>query len=202
VHWVREVYIPAKDILGIKIDSSIRYFSKPAILEAAGKSISRCTAVPLAAPANPTSPPSTPAGSAKEPTANLDNSRELFAHDEFRLSAEGKVALEKFAQELVKKNATGALIKILGHADQTGSPYHNLQLSQLRAIAVANFLQTSLKDLDVSIDFQGVGDSRLKLDDNKCPGKNIEQQRISCLGPNRRVEVSATWQGKKSLVKP
>lgn len=40
--WVRDIYLPSKEILGIKPDQSHRFFRKQAIEEYLGKNVSRC----------------------------------------------------------------------------------------------------------------------------------------------------------------
>jgi OOP family OmpA-OmpF porin len=110
--------------------------------------------------------------------------------------------LQKFAKDLAATDASTMMLKVIGHTDSIGTPYYNLQLSQMRAFTVANYLQSYLqkpphviKQLD--IDIKGVGPLQPKVADLNCPGRGAEKKRIHCLEPNRRVEVAATWEAGK-----
>lgn len=75
-------------------------------------------------------------------------------------------------------------IWVLGHTDNTGSLEYNQQLSEKRAHAVANFLQTVLP-LKIQIDFRGET-APVAANENE-PGKQL----------NRRTEIIITLTEKK-----
>jgi len=125
---------------------------------------------------------------------------ELFEFDKYVLKPAGSALLQRFAQDMAEKNASAMSIRVTGHTDSIGTPYHNLQLSQMRAITVATFLQTYLKKAphevkNLRIDFNGVGSLQPKLADENCPDRRYQKKKIACLEPNRRVEVTVTWEG-------
>jgi outer membrane protein OmpA-like peptidoglycan-associated protein len=97
-------------------------------------------------------------------------------------------------------------IKVMGHTDSIGLPYHNLQLSQMRAIAVMNHLNAYLtkhaRHLHLDVAYYGVGPSQPQLADDRCPGRGAERNRVDCLEPNRRVEVTARWSGEEVAATP
>lgn len=204
--WVYSVYLPSKEILGSRVDTTVRHFDKASITAALKDTPSACDAVaPAATPAQPAPPaPPKPPKQPDDHTAKLLLAPALFAFDKYDLTAAVTGKLDDFAKGLVAKNAASMTIRVMGHTDSIGLPYHNLQLSQMRAIAVMNYLQPSLtkhiQDLDVA--YYGVGPSQPQLADDRCPGRGAEQNRVDCLKPNRRVEVTARWSGEKVEATP
>ena len=82
-----------------------------------------------------------------------------FAFDDATVRDEDKAALDKFA-DVAKKYYGGSKITIEGFADPAGTQHYNLALSQRRADAVRDYLQS--KGLDLSmIKTVGYGKSRL-----------------------------------------
>jgi outer membrane protein OmpA-like peptidoglycan-associated protein len=177
---VQPVYIPAKDILGTKPDLSVRVFTKEVIKKHLVRTSSICE---LPKPEEPK--PATSASFAE---------KDLFEFDDHSLTAEGKETLGAFARRLVRENQGALSVDVTGHADQLGSPYHNLSLSQLRAITVANFLQSQLdgKVRTVKMSMQGVGSSRVEVPDAACPVSMKRAERIACFARNRRVDIVVT----------
>lgn len=177
---VQPVYIPAKDILGTKPDLSVRVFTKEVIKKHLAKTSSICE---LPKPEEP-----------KPATSVSFAEKDLFEFDDHSLTAEGKTTLGAFAQRLVRENQGALSVDVTGHADQLGSPYHNLSLSQLRAITVANFLQSQLdgKVRTVKMSMQGVGSSRVEVPDAACPVSMKRAERIACFARNRRVDIVVT----------
>jgi outer membrane protein OmpA-like peptidoglycan-associated protein len=196
------------------MDTPERHFDKDNIVAALGKTPSVCDAVaPSAAPAPPATPPTAPAPPVppaapvppKDDGSNVERLapvRTMLGFDNYDLTQDGMAALRTYADGLVAKKAASMSIRVLGHADSIGQPYHNLRLSQMRAITVRNYLQTYLLNssratTNLNIDFNGAGTTQPLLDDEKCPGKGMNEQRVACLQPNRRVDVVATWAGSK-----
>lgn len=203
--WVLNVYVPSKEILGSWVDTSERHFDKDNIVEMQGKTSSVCDAAPPAASAPPIAPAPPPAAPVP-PKGNGDNvermmpTKAMFQFNKYDLTQDGTEALQTFANGLAGKHATSMSIRILGHTDSIGLPYYNLQLSQMRAITVRNYLQTYLHTppheiKNLNIDFNGAGLTQPFFADGSCPGKGADKKRIDCLTPNRRAEVVATWVG-------
>lgn len=193
--WVLDVYLPSKEILGMRVDTTVRRFRKSRIVNGLGMGVSVCEVLPPAASHAPSPDP-------KEQTARLSLETELFEFDKYALKQDGNELLQKFAQDLAATDASAMTIKVIGHTDSIGMPYYNLQLSQMRAITVANYLQSYLQKpphviKQLNIDIQGVGPLQPKVADLNCPGRGAEKKRIHCFEPNRRVEVSATWEAGK-----
>jgi outer membrane protein OmpA-like peptidoglycan-associated protein len=177
---VQHIYIPSKDILGIKPDLSVKVFTKEAIKNNLVKTSSICE-LPKVVETGPTN-------------AVSFAEKDLFGFDDYALTAEGRKTLEAFAQRLNREKAGTLSVDVTGHADQLGSAYHNLSLSQLRAIAVANFLQVQLdgKIRNVKMSLQGVGSSRAEVPDAACPQSMSRAARIACFARNRRVDIAVT----------
>ena len=212
--WVLNVYVPSKEILGSWMDTPERHFDKDNIVAALGKTPSVCDAVaPSAAPAPPATPPTAPVPPVppaapvppKDDGSNVERLapvRTMFGFDKYDLTQDGMAALRTYADGLVAKKAASMSIRVVGHADSIGQPYHNLRLSQMRAITVRNYLQTYLQNssnaaTNLNIDFNGAGTTQPLLADEKCPGKGANEKRVACLQPNRRAEVVATWAESK-----
>jgi outer membrane protein OmpA-like peptidoglycan-associated protein len=177
---VQPLYIPSKDILGIKPDLSVRAFTNEEIRKNLVMTSSICEQ-----PKVDTAEPATTVSFAE---------KDLFEFDDYALTPQGRQTLDAFAQRLVRENQGALSVDVTGHADQLGSPYHNLSLSQLRAIAVANFLQSQLdgKVRDLKMSLQGVGSSRAEVPDAACPASMPRAGRIACFAHNRRVDVVVT----------
>ena len=174
---VQPVYIPAKDILGTKPDLSVRVFTNETIKNNLAKTSSICE---LPKPEEP-----------KPATSVSFAEKDLFEFDDYALTDQGRKTLDAFARRLVRENHQALSVDVTGHADQLGSPYHNLSLSQLRAIAVANFLKSQLdgKVRTVKMSMQGVGSSRAEVPDASCPESMKRAERIACFARNRRVDI-------------
>jgi outer membrane protein OmpA-like peptidoglycan-associated protein len=177
---IQHVYIPAKDILGIKPDLSVRVFTKEAIKNNLVKTSSICE-LPKVEDAKPA-------------TSVSFAEKDLFEFDDYALTPIGRKTLDAFAQRLIHENTGTLSVDVTGHTDQLGSPYHNLSLSQLRAIAVANFLQAQLdgKLRNVKMNLHGVGSSRAEVPESACPASMPRAGRIACFARNRRVDIEVT----------
>ena len=108
----------------------------------------------------------------QNPSTNI-----YFDLDQHILRSEAKKALNDLMQFL---NAKGKPVEILieGHADATGTKYHNQQLSTRRSNAAAEFLEPS-SDL-IRITTKGYGESRPVITNRSPMGRQY----------NRRVELS------------
>jgi outer membrane protein OmpA-like peptidoglycan-associated protein len=188
--WVRDIYIPSKEILGLKLDPSWRHFTKQAVETAIAGETSQCANLPKPV-------------EAQKKTEKTFDSAQLFAFDLYSLSPSGRKTLEEFSQRLLAEKASTMSIKVVGHTDPIGNDYRNLQLSQLRALTVANYLKAQLKDKikNVNVDWIGVGSSQSKTADGACPMNAKQQARAACHEADRRVEIAAAW-SNEAAAKP
>lgn len=117
-------------------------------------------------------------------TATLENGQ-TFASGKAVLNEQAKkrIAADILPRLTQCKTITGFVIT--GHTDYIGSRQSNQQLSEKRAVAVANYLKE--KGIDRSIiSVYGAGDTQAL---NSCDKKLPAPQLISCLAPNRRVSI-------------
>jgi len=101
----------------------------------------------------------------------------LFEFNKSDLSAESKQSLTKFAETVNKYEDTKIILE--GHTDSVGSEEYNLQLSEKRAKAVADFV----KNLAVGgerLSEIGYGELQPIADNNTAEGRQL----------NRRVEIA------------
>jgi outer membrane protein OmpA-like peptidoglycan-associated protein len=109
----------------------------------------------------------------------------LFEFGSDQLAEGARLSLMKLGF-LIQKNPSSLFI-IEGHTDTIGSEESNFELSQRRAQAVVQWLQTSLQLNDERIRAVGLGESR-PLED---PTGSKEQQSL-----NRRVEIKVRSPGE------
>jgi outer membrane protein OmpA-like peptidoglycan-associated protein len=75
-------------------------------------------------------------------------------------------------------------VSIYGYADRLGSDSYNEKLSKKRAVAVLNFLKAKTDVEDMKVTLKAFGSHNPV---KACEG--VKDDLISCLQPNRRVEV-------------
>ncbi len=115
--------------------------------------------------------------------ANLDNYKPLadvnvtFAFDKAVLTAEDKRQLDQFAAQLT--SARGYILQLTGGTDSVGDAQYNYQLSQRRADAVANYLQTKYNIPPHKFYLVGIGKDQQVATDKTAAGR----------ARNRRVEI-------------
>jgi outer membrane protein OmpA-like peptidoglycan-associated protein len=115
--------------------------------------------------------------------ANLDNYQPLadvnvtFAFDKSVLTADDKEQLDNLATQL--QSARGYILALTGGTDTTGDATYNYQLSQRRADAVANYLQTKYNIPPHKFYLVGIGKDQQIGDDKTREGR----------AQNRRVEI-------------
>ncbi len=172
---LRDVYMPAKDILGMKVDTSTRYFDMQAINAGMKNVSSICPAVEKIV---------------KDGEATL-NEKQLFQFDKFELLPVGELTLEQIVKKIGATHSKNITIDITGYADQIGSPHHNMTLSELRALSVESFLREKFLSLQLKpkIIATGAGSSALLRNEKDCPSAMKLLDRIECFAPNRRVEI-------------
>lgn len=114
----------------------------------------------------------------------------LFGFDQSTLQADGKHALDKLLSDL--KNVNVDVVRITGHTDRLGKEGYNNTLSNRRAEAVQNYL-VQVGGLPASkVTAVGVGSSSPDTKPVDCKGNKATQALITCLRPDRRVEVEVT----------
>ena len=177
--FIGSVFLPSKDILGIKIDAkktsrNINSIDKDLL---SGKMVCEKENVLEVVK-----------------TFTLSD-KELFEYDKYNLSINGMERLDEIVHKVRLTGSYRFSINILGHADQIGSPSYNLILSQMRALAVENHIRESLpRNISVQISSRGVGSTRVKKTDGECPESMSISERKLCLADNRRVEIEISSQ--------
>lgn len=108
----------------------------------------------------------------------------LFSFNKYQLSSYGQKTLDKFIMQLLERYHN-PVVTITGHTDRLGSEQANINISKLRAREVGSrFLARGLPKQNLLI--KGVGESSPIV---VCEGEQKDEELISCLSPNRRVEI-------------
>lgn len=105
------------------------------------------------------------------------NGRALFDFDSAILTGAGRAELDNLTAKLNAQDKIKA-IQIVGHADSIGSDTYNQKLSENRANAVKQYVQSSLNTVTVSA--KGMGETVPVADNNTEAGRRL----------NRRVDVN------------
>lgn len=114
----------------------------------------------------------------------------LFGFGKTNLKPTGERALDKFAAEL--KGAEYEVVTITGHTDRIGSSTSNMKLSTRRAEAVKSYLVSSAGIPANKISARGAGESNPLTRPEECKGNYATKNLVTCLAPDRRVEVEVT----------
>lgn len=110
----------------------------------------------------------------------------MFGYNKSNIAAAGKTALDDAAAK-IKANTDITLVVVTGHTDRTGSYKYNQKLSERRAKQVGDYLVSQGVD-SALISTTGRGESVPVV---HCKGSRATKALISCLAPNRRVEIKA-----------
>ncbi|MEW7864312.1 OmpA family protein [Aeromonas diversa] len=111
----------------------------------------------------------------------------LFAFGKSTLKPEGVQALNALYKDLVAASPKDGQAIVIGYTDRIGSDTANLRLSEARARTVANVLIA--KGLPASkVSVQGRGEAN-SVTGTQCDGIKAKAQLVSCLAPDRRVEI-------------
>ncbi len=131
--------------------------------------------------------------------ANLDNYKPLadvnvtFAFDKSVLTAEDKRQLDQFAAQLT--SARGYILQLTGGTDSIGDAQYNYQLSQRRADAVANYLQTKYNIPPHKFYLVGIGKDQQVATDKTAAGRarnrRVEIKLLSNMGPASPAPASS-----------
>ncbi|MCS2610911.1 OmpA family protein [Halomonas dongshanensis] len=108
----------------------------------------------------------------------------LFGFDSASISSEGQRAIQQIASE-VRQNFQTPTVTVVGYSDRIGAANYNLQLSERRAEAVATALINGGVDRSW-VRYEGRGQANPIVECSGITGNQL----ISCLAPNRRVDVS------------
>lgn len=114
----------------------------------------------------------------------------LFDFDKSTLKPAGKQALEKFAGDL--RGTQYDVITITGYTDRIGSDAYNAALSGRRAESVKSYLVDPAGIPAGRLSFRGAGEANPVTKPGECKGNNATKPLISCLQPDRRVEVEVS----------
>ena len=117
----------------------------------------------------------------------------LFDFDKATVKPEGKQALDALVADL--RDVDFDAIIVTGHTDRIGSHAYNMKLSTRRAEAVKAYLVKSAGIPADKISASGVDGADPVTKPSDCKGTKKTKALISCLQPDRRVEVEVT--GKK-----
>lgn len=110
----------------------------------------------------------------------------FFGFDSAKLTPEAKAKLDKIAA-LIKEAGNTHEARIVGFADRVGSKDYNLKLSKRRAQAVQKYLISKGVARTAVSNVQAVGEAAPVTE---CSGDKVNAKLISCLKPDRRVELT------------
>ena len=114
----------------------------------------------------------------------------LFAFDQSTVRPEGRLALDQFSKELTGTQYEA--ITVEGHTDRLGSDAYNKKLSTRRAESVKAYLVSSGGVDAQKVSAIGKGESTPVTKPGDCKGTKPTTKLISCLQPDRRVDVEVT----------
>jgi OOP family OmpA-OmpF porin len=134
----------------------------------------------------PPPPPPPPAPMPQKVSFSADS---LFDFDKSVVKPAGRTDLDKLAADL--RGVDYDVITVTGHTDRIGAQAYNLKLSTRRAEAVSAYLvSTGIPAGKVSA--KGVNGSEPVTKPGDCVGKKPTPALISCLQPDRRVDIEVT----------
>jgi len=114
----------------------------------------------------------------------------LFDFDKSDLKPAGKQELDKLAGDL--RGASYDAIQVTGHTDRLGGHAYNQRLSERRAQAVSAYLVQSAAIPPGKIAAKGVDGADPVTKPGDCKGNKATPQLITCLQPDRRVDIEVT----------
>lgn len=133
------------------------------------------TPAPAANPATPA--PTQVTATTKAPSVNLSVQ---FATGSASLTPEAMATLDQLGSALTSAELKDYRFRIAGHTDTVGTPSYNLTLSQQRADAVAQYLESKFSIAPARLDAIGRGENGLLV---PTPPQTAEPR-------NRRVQVT------------
>jgi OOP family OmpA-OmpF porin len=142
---------------------------------------------PAPAPARslPTAPPAAPKAAAPKAEKVTTASTVNFDFDRYVIRPDARTKLDDLVGKL--RNVTLEVVIAVGHADRLGGDAYNMKLSVRRADSAKAYLVS-----------KGIAASRVYTEGKgerqpvkECKGDKKTKELISCLEPNRRVELEA-----------
>ena len=124
------------------------------------------------------------------PTKITLSADSLFDFDSAVIKPSGRADLDKLAANL--RGLDFDVINVTGHTDRIGSQAYNQALSTRRAQAVSAYLVTSADIPARKISTKGVNGSDPVTKPGDCVGKKATPALITCLQPDRRVDIEVT----------
>jgi OOP family OmpA-OmpF porin len=114
----------------------------------------------------------------------------MFGFDKAVLGPNSKEVLDTFAKST--EGVTFDAVSVEGNTDRIGTAAYNDKLSLRRAEAVKNYLATTPQLQGATINAIGRGESNPVTKPEDCIGTKPTKALISCLQPDRRVDVQMT----------
>lgn len=114
----------------------------------------------------------------------------LFNFNKSTLRPEGQQALDQLYSQLSNLDPKDGSVVVLGFTDRIGSDRYNQKLSEARARSVVDYLISKGIPAD-KISARGMGEAD-PVTGSTCNGIKKRAQLISCLAPDRRVEIEVT----------
>ena len=145
------------------------------------------TPPPPPPPPAPVPPPPPPAPVMKKYTLSAS---ELFGFDSAKLGP-NQPKLDEVAQ-VMNANSDIASVTIVGYTDRIGSKTYNQKLSVNRAEAVKAYLATTPQLQNTTINASAKGENNPVTKPGDCVGTKPTKALITCLQPDRRVDVEMT----------
>ncbi|MEX0963956.1 MAG: outer membrane beta-barrel protein [Pseudohongiellaceae bacterium] len=142
----------------------------------------RPVATPTPAPAPAPPPPA--------PVRVSFSADSLFGFDSATVMPAGKAELDQMTADL--QGVDYDTIVVTGYTDRLGSRTYNLDLSNRRAIAVRDYLMSSANIPAAKISTRGANAADPVTSMAQCNNQLARAQLITCLAPDRRVEVEVT----------
>lgn len=137
-------------------------------------------APPPAPPVAQTPPPPPP------PMVNLDQRTIYFDFDSAKLTPEGIAKLDALV-DIIRSSNQIIQAGVIGYADEIGNEAYNLALSQKRADAVEQYIDSRVSIDTRVLELRGLGESNSVT---SCDGITNRAEKITCLAQDRRVEVA------------
>lgn len=149
--------------------------------------------VVIAAAPAPAPAPVAPIAAAPQPVLKKKvtfSADSLFDFDQATVKSAGKQDLDKFAADI--KGTDYETIEVAGHTDRLGRVAYNQKLSTRRAEAVKTYLINSAGIPAAKINAIGKEASQPVTKAGECRGGKATKKLITCLQPDRRVEVEVS----------
>ncbi|MGE3769421.1 MAG: OmpA family protein [Bdellovibrionales bacterium] len=113
-----------------------------------------------------------------------------FAFNSSKLGMDAKAKLDSLAAFLKANAEAIGSASVVGYADRIGNTAYNKALSKKRANAVTKYLKSKGVLKARTADVRALGEADSQTD---CEGDKASKQLISCLAPDRRVEVEIEY---------